>query len=492
MSGAAVSVALPLPVQTVFTYGVGARPLPARGVRVVVPFGPRKVVGVVTGPAATSDGRALKDVLDVLDEAPLIAPPLLDLVDWMAEHYLAPPGECLRLALPPSGIRASRAIVRLAKLPAGVPLDTPAADEPVVAALRSGPLRLSTLASRLGHDPAGRIARLRRDGVVEVEQDLRTPGFRQIRWAALDETVAASPKGKAQAEILDRLRAAGGRMPVPDLVRGRSSLRGSLERLAATGAVRIVEERADRAPRAGDATNAARPQPTRDQAAVLDAILPALDARAFRAFLLHGVTGSGKTEVYFRAAERALGQDRGVLILVPEIGLTPLPRPRGRGALRRDRLRDPQRALRGRASRPVVAHPRGGVPRGRGRAVGGLRAHPGPGPGRGGRGARRRVQAGGRAAVPRPRRGRDARQAGGRGRDPGLGHAVRRDLHERPAGQVRAAGAPAAHQRAGAPARRRRGPAAGAEGGRRSRSSRPRCATRSRSACTGRSRRCCS
>ena len=62
--------------------------------RVVVPFGPRKVVGVVTGPAATSDGRALKDVLDVLDEEPLIAPPLLDLVDWMAEHYLAPPGEC--------------------------------------------------------------------------------------------------------------------------------------------------------------------------------------------------------------------------------------------------------------------------------------------------------------------------------------------------------------------------------------------------------------
>ena len=218
MSGAAVSVALPLPVQTVFTYGVGARPLPARGVRVVVPFGPRKVVGVVTGPAATSDGRALKDVLDVLDEAPLIAPPLLDLVDWMAEHYLAPPGECLRLALPPSGIRASRAIVRLANVPAGVALDTPAADEPVVAALRSGPLRLSTLASRLGHDPAGRIARLRREGVVEVEQDLRTPGFRQIRWAALDETVAASPKGKAQAEILDRLRAAGGRMPVPDLV----------------------------------------------------------------------------------------------------------------------------------------------------------------------------------------------------------------------------------------------------------------------------------
>lgn len=322
MSVAAVSVALPLPVQTVFTYRVDGRALPARGTRVVVPFGPRKVVGVVTGSASSDDGRALKDVLDVLDETPLVAPPLLDLVDWVAEHYLAPPGECYRLALPPSGIRASRSVVRLTHAVATGA--DPASVDPVVAALRDGPLRVSTLASRLGHDPAGRLARLRRQGIVEVAQDLHAPGFRQVRWAALDEAVAAAPKGKAQAEVLDRLRAAGGRLPVPDLVRDRSSLRGALERLAAAGAVRIVEERADRAPRAGDASNAARPQPTRDQAAVLDAVLPALDARRFRPFLLHGVTASGKTEVYFRAAERALEQDRGALILVPEIGLTPL------------------------------------------------------------------------------------------------------------------------------------------------------------------------
>jgi primosomal protein N' (replication factor Y) len=323
MSGDAVSVALPLPVQTTFTYRAGdVRPLPARGVRVVVPFGSRKVVGVVTGPAPASDGRALKDVLDVLDEAPLIAPPLLDLVDWVAEHYLAPPGECLRLALPPSGIRASRAIVRLAAAPPG---STAPAGDPLMQALRGGPLRLSTLASRLGHDPAGRLARLRRQGVVEIEQDLHAAGFRMVRWAALDQTVAAAPKGRAQARILERLRAAGGRMAVPDLVRERSSLRGALKRLTATGAVRIVEERADRAPRArGEAVDAVRPSPTADQVRALGSLLPAVDARAFRPFLLHGVTGSGKTEVYFRAAERALEQHRGVLILVPEIGLTPL------------------------------------------------------------------------------------------------------------------------------------------------------------------------
>src|SRR5262245_10608899 len=297
MSGEAVSVALPLPVQTAFTYRVGG-PLPARGVRVVVPFGPRKVVGVVTGPAPSDDSRPLKDVIDVLDEAPLISPPLLDLVDWVAEHYLAPPGECHRLALPPSGIRASRSVVRLAATPAGanqvLPGTSAAGDDPVVAALRKGPLKVSTLAARLGGDPSARLARLRREGVVEVEQDLRAPGFRLVRWAELAES-AAAVKGRTQAEILERLRAAGGRMPVPDLVRERSSLRGALDRLAVIGVVRIVEERADRGPRAGEAQDAVRPDPTRDQAAVLDVVLPALDARAFRPFLLHGVTGSGKT-----------------------------------------------------------------------------------------------------------------------------------------------------------------------------------------------------
>jgi primosomal protein N' (replication factor Y) (superfamily II helicase) len=334
MPDGAVSVALPLPVQTVFTYRAGS-PI-ARGVRVVVPFGPRKVVGVVTGPAALEEGRALKDVIEVLDEAPLVTPPLLDLVDWVAEHYLAPPGECYRLALPPAGIRASRSVVRLANAPAqgrleGAGSEGEAAD-PIVAVLRDGPLRFTTLAARLGHDPAGRLARLRRQGVVEVDQDLDAPGFRQVRWAELTEAGAASAspaRGKAQAEVLARLRTAGGRALVADLVRDKPSLRGALQRLAETGAVRIGEERADRGPRSegdgpSDPRAAARPLPTADQHRALDAILPALDARAFRPFLLHGITGSGKTEVYFRAAERALGQDRAALILVPEIGLTPL------------------------------------------------------------------------------------------------------------------------------------------------------------------------
>src|SRR4029450_13025630 len=114
MSARLVNVALPLPVQTTFSYRVPEDlPHPERGARVSVPFGTRRVIGVVTGPGEPMEGVAIKDVVEVVDEVPLVPPTLLDLAQWVAEHYLAPPGDCLRLVLPPASVRASRAVARL-------------------------------------------------------------------------------------------------------------------------------------------------------------------------------------------------------------------------------------------------------------------------------------------------------------------------------------------------------------------------------------------
>jgi primosomal protein N' (replication factor Y) len=316
MSGRIVAVALPLPVQTVFSYQVPeALLLPERGARVLVPFGARRVIGVVTGCGPAAPELALKDVLEVLDEVPLLTPPLLDLAAWTAEHYLAAPGECYKLALPPAGVQASRAILRLCE---GVPAE----GDPVLELLKDGPLPLSTLARRLGCDPTARVARLRRSGAVAVEQQLATQGFRHVRVAVLTGAEPAV-SGKAQAAVLARLQAAGGRMRVPELLQDHASWRGALDRLVAAGAARIVEERETRGPDVLEGPAATRLSPSPDQARALDALLPAIEAGGFAPFLLHGVTGSGKTEVYFRAAERALEAGRGVLVLVPEIALTP-------------------------------------------------------------------------------------------------------------------------------------------------------------------------
>ena len=389
-------------------------------------------------------------MLQVLDEAPLAQPQLLDLAAFVADHYLAPPGECYRLVLPPAGVRASRAVVRLLK-PGG-------ADDPLLRHLQSGPLRLTALEKRLGSDPQARLARLRREGTVAVEQSIDAPGFRERQVVVLEQA-AAEPRGKAQAELVARLRAAGGRARVVELVRDRPSLRGAIHGLARKGVLRLVAERDLRSPDGLAPREAVTVVPTADQERALGELLPAVTAGAFSPFLLHGVTGSGKTEVYFRAVEAALAGGRGAILLVPEIGLTPMLVRAARARFgatvsvlhselaageRHDewwRIREGEaRVVVGARSAVFAPVPELGL-------VVVDEEHDGV------------LQAGREPALPRARRGRDARAARGLPGGAGLGDAVGRVVREREERQVPRAAAAAARRPRRAAAGRDRGPA---------------------------------
>jgi len=257
-----VRVAVPVPLADAFDYLAAAdEPLPPLGSRVRVPFGRRERVGIVVEhPAATSLALArLKPIREVLDTQPTVGSELLQTLRWAANYYHYPVGEVLSHALP-SLLREGRAL-----------------DEP-----------------------------------PEVVWRLSEKG----RAQSLDEVAR---RAKQQARVLSSLR---------DRDESETALReigisaDTLERLADKGWIEPGEPASAAAPPSDSAAAQALPELTVDQRAVLAAIEAERDA-GFRAYLLHGVTGSGKTEVYSRLIASALAAGRQTLLLVPEIGLTP-------------------------------------------------------------------------------------------------------------------------------------------------------------------------
>ena len=257
-----VKVAVPVPLAEGFDYVVprGA-PLPTVGCRVRVPFGRGERIGIVVEhPAATPVPAArLKPIGAVLDENAALGEELLASLRWAAEYYHHPLGAVLSHALP-GLLREGRAI-----------------DEPPEAAWQ-----LTALGRE--QDPAGlpRTAR----------QQARALRALRERPLAASELKARDVAGATLA----RLEA-----------KGWIAAAAALPQAAGT----------ERTPQG------AAPELTADQRRALDDFGATQTSKAFRAYLLHGVTGSGKTEVYLRLIEAELGANRQTLLLVPEIGLTP-------------------------------------------------------------------------------------------------------------------------------------------------------------------------
>ena len=337
-SGEVARVALPVPVDRLFDYRIpealaaSARP----GCRVRVRFRRRALTGIIVERAASSGFRGRLRPIERVEDAEPVMPS--DQLAWLCEaaaEFLCPVGVALAAALPPrSAPRAARGYGLSARgreaLRSGA----------VVGAARSVLERVggrgasaAWLRRRAGEvagpgDAAALLRELVRDGLLRP-QTLESPAARPgcVRTAELAPGVDAAraqdelARAPRQAELLARL-ARQGPTPVPALRAEQPRAAEALRALARRGLVRIGERS-----RPSDVLGAPLEPPrevelTPEQQAALVPIRAAIRAQRHQTFLLHGVTGSGKTEVYLRAVGEALGSGRQALVLVPEITLT--------------------------------------------------------------------------------------------------------------------------------------------------------------------------
>ena len=324
-----IEVAVGLPVFNTFTYEVpeSLRPSVMVGKRVLAPFKSTQVTGYILEVLQTTDQRGTKKILEILDDMPIFPPSMVAFFEWISDYYRYPIGEVIKGALP-GGLNKTH-IETVSITEKGRAMFAEASLRPTERAVletleRRGPLRLRTLNKECKEELSTKaLQALERAGWIERKREVRPGRVRPKMEKCItnkEERPSAESLSPVRRRILEIVEGHG-EVSLKALNAQVPSARRLVKKMAEDGFLCVAERRVYRDPFGEPIPpDAGGPTLTRDQAGVVETLLEGL-GKGFQTYLLDGITGSGKTEVYMRAVAAALEKNQEALILVPEIAL---------------------------------------------------------------------------------------------------------------------------------------------------------------------------
>lgn len=335
-------VVFPLPFRNAFTYSVpkGLEENIKVGVRVVVPFGKRVLTGFVVEISSKTDLESgIKPIRDVLDEDPIFNKESLKFYEWISEYYLSSLGEALRNSVPyGTDVESKKKVAAdpdfCEKLLSQEKKKTSTRAKLLKALSGKEVYKVSQLQKVVGKKNIYHLLRtLEKEGAVTVHDEIEDAKVRikKVKFIKLAKPVdeiyevipeieARSPK---QVVILLELISQKQEQSLSDVLNKTKTHVSSANSLAGKGLIEIFDKEVDRVFSETYTEKEQKFKLTEKQSKIIEEVSKCIDDNTFEPFLLHGVTGSGKTQVYIELAKKALAKNKTVIILVPEISLTP-------------------------------------------------------------------------------------------------------------------------------------------------------------------------